>query len=149
MELRYLKLGCLQSENMTTDLYHSGPPGDQFLPLTMPTMLWIETHQPWARFVIHQPLTTTVVQIIRLSKSTLSPDENLSVRSNRRDQYQSDNRDTNDKTNPFIIVFVSHLQLAVNQLFTSMSIKCTHVVLVKLNQIWKMHLFLKSMWNPV
>ena len=95
--------------------------------------------------MIHQPLTTTVVQIIRLSKSTLSPDENLSVRSNRRDQYQSDNRETNDKTNPFIIVFVSHLQLAVNQLFTSMSIKCTHVVLVKLNQVWKIHLFLKSM----
>ena len=39
--------------------------------------LWIETHQPWARFVIHQSLTTTVVQIVWLSKSTLSPDEDL------------------------------------------------------------------------
>ena len=29
-------------------------------------MLWIETHQSWARFVIHQSLTTTVVQIVRL-----------------------------------------------------------------------------------
>ena len=36
---------CLQSDNKTTDLYHSGPPRDQFLPLTIPTMLWIETHQ--------------------------------------------------------------------------------------------------------
>ena len=40
-----------------------------------------------------------------------------SERSNRRDQYESDNRETNDKTNPFIIVFVSHLQLTMNQLF--------------------------------
>ena len=77
VELRFLKRGCVQSDNMTTDLYHSGPLRYQFLPLTMPTMLWIETHQPWARFVIHQSLTTTVVQIVRLSKSTLSPDEDL------------------------------------------------------------------------
>ena len=33
--------------------------------------------KPWARFVIHQSLTTTMVQIVRLSKSTLSPDEDL------------------------------------------------------------------------
>ena len=39
------------------------------------------------------------------------------MRSKRRDQYQSNNRETNAKTNPFIIVFVSHLQLAMNQLF--------------------------------
>ena len=32
----------------------------------------IETHQLWARFVIHQSLTTTVVNIVRLSKSTVS-----------------------------------------------------------------------------
>ena len=40
---------------------------------------WIETHQPWARFVIHQSLTATLVQIhvVRLSKSTLSPYEDL------------------------------------------------------------------------
>ena len=44
---------------------------------TCNTIIWIETHQPWARFVIHQSLTTTVVQIVRLSKSTLSPVEDL------------------------------------------------------------------------
>ena len=41
----------------TWSFYPSGPLRDQFLPLTIPTMttiLWIETHQPWARFVIHQ-----------------------------------------------------------------------------------------------
>ena len=77
VELRILKHGCLQSDNMATDLYHSGPSRDQFLLITMPTMLWIETHQPWARFVIHQLLTTMVVQIVWLSKSTLLPDEDL------------------------------------------------------------------------
>ena len=44
----------------TWGFYHSGPLRDQFLPLTIPTMatmLWIETHQPWARFAIHQSLT--------------------------------------------------------------------------------------------
>ena len=30
-------------------------------PPIMPTMPWIETHQRWARFAIHQSLTTTVV----------------------------------------------------------------------------------------
>ena len=40
-------------------------------PLILPTTLWIETHQPWARFVIHQSLTTMLVQIVRLHKSTL------------------------------------------------------------------------------
>ena len=29
--------------------------------------------------------------------------KSCSVRSKRRDQYQSDNRETNDKTKPFII----------------------------------------------
>ena len=43
----------------------------------MPTMFWIETHQPWATLVKHQSLTTTVVQIAQLSKSTLPPDEDL------------------------------------------------------------------------
>ena len=70
-------LSHAQSDNMTTDLYHSGPLRDPFFPLTTPTMLWIEAHQPWARFVIHQSLTTTVVQIVWLSKSTLSPDGDL------------------------------------------------------------------------
>ena len=37
-----------KKKNMTTDLtylYHGGPPGDQFLPLTMPIMLY-NAHQP-------------------------------------------------------------------------------------------------------
>ena len=42
----FLKRGCLQSDNMTTDLNHSRPLRDHFLPLIMPTMLWIKTHQP-------------------------------------------------------------------------------------------------------
>ena len=50
----FLKRGWLQSDNKTTDLFHSGPPRDQFLTLTMPTMLWIKTHQPWARLVLRQ-----------------------------------------------------------------------------------------------
>ena len=36
-----------------------------------------QTHQTWVRFVIHQSLTTKVVQIVRHSKSTLSPGEDL------------------------------------------------------------------------
>ena len=36
----------------------------------------METHRPWARFVIHQSLTTMVVKV-RLSKSTLPSDEDL------------------------------------------------------------------------
>ena len=46
MELKFLKRGCLQSDNMTTDLCYSGPLRDPFFPLTTPTMLWIGTHQP-------------------------------------------------------------------------------------------------------
>ena len=71
-------------------------------PLTTPTMLWIETHQPWARFVIHQSLTTTVVQIVWLSKSTLSPDGDLqcAVETSRSiSLWQSWG---GDKTKPFI-----------------------------------------------
>ena len=49
---------------------------------------------------MHQSLTTTVVQIVRLSESTLSPMKTCTVRSKRRDQYQSDNRETNDNTKP-------------------------------------------------
>ena len=51
----------IRQSDMTTNLYHSRPMRDQFLPLTMPTILWIEAHRPWARSVIHQSLTTTVV----------------------------------------------------------------------------------------
>ena len=40
VELRFLKLECLQSDNMTTDLYHNVPPRDQFHPLTRPIMLF-------------------------------------------------------------------------------------------------------------
>ena len=36
------------------------PLNKQFLPLTMPTVLWIKTHQP-VTIVIHQSLTTMVV----------------------------------------------------------------------------------------
>ena len=53
--------------------------------------------------MIHQSLTTTVVQIVRLSKLTLSPDEDLQCAVESRHQYQSDNRETNDKTKPFIL----------------------------------------------
>ena len=63
----------------TWGFYHSRPLRDQFLPLTIPTMttmFWIETYQPWARFVIHNQVIK-VVQIVQLSKSTLSPDEDL------------------------------------------------------------------------
>ena len=79
----FLKRECLQSDNMTTDLNHSRPLRDHFLPLIMPTMLWIKTHQPWARFVMHQSLTTSVVQIVWLSKSTLSPELHSAVERSR------------------------------------------------------------------
>ena len=77
VELRFLKRGCPRSDSIVTDLYHNGPLREQFPPQIMSTMLWIEPHQPSARFVIHQSLTTTVVHIVLLSKSTLSPDRNL------------------------------------------------------------------------
>ena len=63
-------------------------------------MLWIEIHQPRASFVIHQSLTTTAVQIV--VKSTLSP----------RDQYQSDDRGTTNKTKLFI-----HITSSSNNLY--------------------------------
>ena len=77
VELRFLKRGCLRSDNLAADRYHNGPLRKQFPPLIMPTMPWIETQKRWARFVIHQSLTTTVVWKVLLSKSTLSPDEYL------------------------------------------------------------------------
>ena len=50
-----------------------------------------------------------MVQKVLLSKSTLSPDEDLKCAVERRDQYQSDNRGTNDKTKPFNpIVLISN-----------------------------------------
>ena len=62
-------------QHKTAGRHHSGPLMDQFPPLTIPSVLWIETHQPW--FVIHQSLTTRVVPIVRLSRSAISPDEDL------------------------------------------------------------------------
>ena len=40
--LRFLKRGCLQSDNRTTDIHRSGPLRVQYPPLTKSTMLWIE-----------------------------------------------------------------------------------------------------------
>ena len=78
MELRFLRSGCLQSDSTWQPISTAADRwADQFLPLIMPTTFWIETHQPWAKFVIHQSLTTTAVKIFRLSKSILSPDEDL------------------------------------------------------------------------
>ena len=39
VELKFLKRGCLQSDNMTTDLYRSAPLREQFPPLTISAML--------------------------------------------------------------------------------------------------------------
>ena len=61
VELRFLKHGCLRSDKIAANRYHNRPLREQFPPLIMPTMPWIETHQPWARFVIHQSLTIMVV----------------------------------------------------------------------------------------
>ena len=69
-------------------------------PHIMPTMLWIKTHQKRARFIRHQSVTTTVVEIVLLSKSTLQPDEDLQSRLKCCNQYLSDNRQTNNKWNP-------------------------------------------------
>ena len=67
------------------------------------------------RFVKHQSLTITVVHIVRLSKSTLSPDEDQQhVRSKRRDQYQSDSSETNDKTEPFNKIVMGKRSLGCN-----------------------------------
>ena len=40
--LRFLKRGCLQSDNRTTDIHRSGPLREQYPPLTKSKMLWIE-----------------------------------------------------------------------------------------------------------
>ena len=61
VELRFLKRGCLRSDKIAANRYHNRPLREQFPRLIMPTMPWIETHQPWARFVIHQSLTIMVV----------------------------------------------------------------------------------------
>ena len=48
-ELRFLKRGWLRSDSIASDRYHNGPLREQFHPLTMPKMIWIETHQPRRR----------------------------------------------------------------------------------------------------
>ena len=55
-----------------------------------------------SRLVIHQSLTNTVVQIVDSVNRHYRPMKTCSVRSKRRDHYQSDNREKNDKTKPFI-----------------------------------------------
>ena len=45
-------------------------------------------------------LTTMLVQIVVLSKTTLLPVKTCNMQLKRRDQYLSDNRETNDKQNP-------------------------------------------------
>ena len=57
---------------IAANFYHHALLWEQFPPLIMATMLWIKTHQPWARIAIHQSLTTMVVEIVLLSKSTLN-----------------------------------------------------------------------------
>ena len=59
----------------------------------------LDRNPPTMSEVREAQITTTVVQIVQLSKSTLSMDT-CSVRSKRHDQYQSDNRKTNDELNP-------------------------------------------------
>ena len=74
----FIRKWCWFTEtNYLYNHYHSRPLRDQFPHLIIPTILWIETHQPWARFMIRQSLTTTMVQIVQLRKSTLLPDEDL------------------------------------------------------------------------
>ena len=56
----------------------------QFRPLIMPTMVGIETHHPWARFVTRWYHLTKI----------------CNTRSKRRDQYLSGYCEKNDKENP-------------------------------------------------
>ena len=62
-----MKHGCVRSDITTANRYHR-PLRERFPPLIIPR---IETRQPWVRFVIHQPLATT----LSLIDSTLSPDQ--------------------------------------------------------------------------
>ena len=61
----------------------------------------LDRNPPSLRFVMHQSLTMMVVEIAQLSKSTRVM-KTCSVQLKRRDQYQSDNCETNNKTKPFI-----------------------------------------------
>ena len=82
----------IRSDNTAVDRYFSGPLREHFPPLTMPIIIWIETRQPSARFVLYESLTTKVVvnRHYRLMKT-------CNARFKRRDQYLSGNRETNDK----------------------------------------------------
>ena len=59
-----MKRGCVRSDITTADRYH-WPLRERFPP-------WMETCQPWVRFVIHQSRGNTVVLIVLLSGSSLS-----------------------------------------------------------------------------
>ena len=67
----------IRSDNTAVDRYFSGPLREHFPPLIMPIIIWIETRQPSARFVLYESLTTKVVEIVLLSKSTLPPAEDV------------------------------------------------------------------------
>ena len=83
-----MKRGCVRSDITTADRYHR-PLRERFPP-------WMETCQPWVRFVIHQSRGNTVVLIVLLNDSTLSPveDQQYAVRTLPKM--------INDKWNPFI-----------------------------------------------
>ena len=81
-----MKRGCVRSDITTADRYHR-PLRERFPP-------WMETCQPWVRFVIHQSRGNTMVLLVLLSDSTLSPDEDYAVRTLPKM--------INDKWNPFI-----------------------------------------------
>lgn len=57
-----------------------------FLPLTIPTMLWIDTCKPWAKFMLHYQKEPWCSRwLVPLSKLTPLPDEDL--QSKHHDQY--------------------------------------------------------------
>jgi len=78
-------------------------------------MLWIETHQPWARFVIHRLLTTNN------HSGTNSPNsvkwhyhlmKTCSVQLRSRSQYQSDHCKINNKLNPLsMMITIFHMTI--------------------------------------
>ena len=78
--------------------------GDGFKPLTILLMGLSHLQCKTKHTLIYQSLTTTpVVQIVRLSVNRhYRLMKTCCVRSKRRDQYQSDNPETNDETKPFI-----------------------------------------------
>ena len=67
-----------------------------------------------------------MIQIVRLSKSTLSPDEDLQCAVETSRSYQSDNRETKDKTKPFrtVMVLVSFFVAATEESFGARIVCC-------------------------